>query len=171
MNLLKALGRLGGRERGPAELARWLGLPEAELRPWLGTAPAWTRGYDYTRFTIPKRRGGTRTIDAPGDKLKALQRRVQQRLLAGLKLSPAATGYVRGRSIVDNARPHTQQAVVMSLIVLGEAATKVMDQHSAFAADHNHIPWRSMRGMPAPIINGGPPARGERGLISQLRAV
>lgn len=39
----------------------------------------------------------------------------------------------------------TQQAVVMSLIVLGEAATKVMDQHSAFAAEHNHIPWRSMR--------------------------
>ena len=29
----------------------------------------------------------------------------------------------------------TQQAVVMSLIVLGEAATKVMDQHSAFAAE------------------------------------
>ena len=33
----------------------------------------------------------------------------------------------------------TQQAVVMSLIVLGEAATKVMDQHSAFAAEHSHI--------------------------------
>lgn len=41
----------------------------------------------------------------------------------------------------------TQQAVVMSLIVLGEAATKVMDQHSAFASEHSHIPWRSMRGM------------------------
>ena len=39
----------------------------------------------------------------------------------------------------------TQQAVVMSLIVLGEAATKVMDQHSAFAAEHSHIPWRGMR--------------------------
>ena len=30
----------------------------------------------------------------------------------------------------------TQQAVVMSLIVLGEAATKVMDQHPEFAAKH-----------------------------------
>jgi hypothetical protein len=30
----------------------------------------------------------------------------------------------------------TQQAVVMSLIVLGEAATKVMDQHPEFAAEH-----------------------------------
>ena len=48
----------------------------------------------------------------------------------------------------------TQQAVVMSLIVLGEAATKVMDQHSAFAAEHSHIPWRSMRGMRNRIAHG-----------------
>ena len=48
----------------------------------------------------------------------------------------------------------TQQAVVMSLIVLGEAATKVMDQHPAFAAEHSHIPWRSMRGMRNRIAHG-----------------
>lgn len=48
----------------------------------------------------------------------------------------------------------TQQAVVMSLIVLGEAATKVMDQHSAFAAEHSNIPWRSMRGMRNRIAHG-----------------
>ena len=48
----------------------------------------------------------------------------------------------------------TQQAVVMSLIVLGEAATKVMDQQPAFAAEHNHIPWRSMRGMRNRIAHG-----------------
>ncbi len=48
----------------------------------------------------------------------------------------------------------TQQAVVMSLIVLGEAATKVMDQHSAFAAEHRQIPWRSMRGMRNRIAHG-----------------
>ena len=41
----------------------------------------------------------------------------------------------------------TQQAVVMSLIVLGEAASKVMDQHPEFATQHPEIPWRSMRGM------------------------
>lgn len=48
----------------------------------------------------------------------------------------------------------TQQAVVMSLIVLGEAATKVMDQHPAFSAEHSHIPWRSMRGMRNRIAHG-----------------
>ena len=48
----------------------------------------------------------------------------------------------------------TQQAVVMSLIVLGEAATKVMDQHPAFAEQHPQIQWRSMRGMRNRIAHG-----------------
>lgn len=48
----------------------------------------------------------------------------------------------------------TQQAVVMSLIVLGEAATKVMERHAAFAEAHSDIPWRSMRGMRNRIAHG-----------------
>ena len=48
----------------------------------------------------------------------------------------------------------TQQAVVMSLIVLGEAATKVMDQFPDFAASHAEIPWRNMRGMRNRIAHG-----------------
>lgn len=48
----------------------------------------------------------------------------------------------------------TQQAVVMSLIVLGEAATKVLDQYSAFTEQHKQIPWRSMRGMRNRIAHG-----------------
>lgn len=48
----------------------------------------------------------------------------------------------------------TQQAVVMSLIVLGEAATKVMDQFPEFAAIHAEIPWRNMRGMRNRIAHG-----------------
>lgn len=48
----------------------------------------------------------------------------------------------------------TQQAVIMSLIILGEAATKVMDGHSAFTQTHAHIPWRSMRGMRNRIAHG-----------------
>jgi uncharacterized protein with HEPN domain len=41
----------------------------------------------------------------------------------------------------------TQQAVIMSLIIIGEAATKVMDRHAEFANEHPEVPWRSMRGM------------------------
>jgi retron-type reverse transcriptase len=90
-------------------------VPEAELREWLGNAPLWARGYSYIRFTIPKRRGGVRTISAPSDKMKALQRRILYRMLNPLPMHPAATGFVRGRSIVDNAWPHVGQGVVINL--------------------------------------------------------
>ena len=42
----------------------------------------------------------------------------------------------------------------MSLIVLGEAATKIMERHAAFAEMHSHIPWRNMRGMRNRIAHG-----------------
>jgi uncharacterized protein with HEPN domain len=37
----------------------------------------------------------------------------------------------------------SQQAVIMSLIIIGEAVTKVMDRDPAFAARHAQIPWRN----------------------------
>jgi len=48
----------------------------------------------------------------------------------------------------------TQQAVVMSLIIIGEAATKIMAVDEAFTRVHPHIPWRSMRGMRNRIAHG-----------------
>jgi len=48
----------------------------------------------------------------------------------------------------------TQKALVMSLIVFGEAATRIMDQHPAFAELHPGVPWRSMRGMRNRIAHG-----------------
>ncbi|MGF6732369.1 uncharacterized protein with HEPN domain [Paraburkholderia youngii] len=48
----------------------------------------------------------------------------------------------------------TQRAVVMSLIILGEAATKVMDRYADFAQAHPEVPWRSMRGMRNRIAHG-----------------
>jgi uncharacterized protein with HEPN domain len=48
----------------------------------------------------------------------------------------------------------TQSAVVMSLVIIGEAATKVMDRHPEFAERQPMIPWRSMRGMRNRIAHG-----------------
>jgi uncharacterized protein with HEPN domain len=48
----------------------------------------------------------------------------------------------------------TQQAVIMSLIIIGEAATKVMDNYAEFAQLHPQVPWRSMRGMRNRIAHG-----------------
>ncbi len=48
----------------------------------------------------------------------------------------------------------TQQAVIMSLIIIGEAATKVMDVYPGFAQSKPEVPWRSMRGMRNRIAHG-----------------
>jgi uncharacterized protein with HEPN domain len=48
----------------------------------------------------------------------------------------------------------TQSAVVMSLVIMGEASTKVMDRHAEFAQHHAEIPWRGMRGMRNRIAHG-----------------
>ena len=48
----------------------------------------------------------------------------------------------------------TQKAVVMSLIIVGEAATKVMERHADFVDAHPGVPWRSMRAMRNRITHG-----------------
>lgn len=48
----------------------------------------------------------------------------------------------------------TQRAVIMSLVIVGEAATKVMDGYPGFAQAHAEVPWRSMRGMRNRIAHG-----------------
>lgn len=66
-----------------------------------------------------------------------------------------ACSFVEGLSKEDFlADRRTQQAVVMSLIVIGEAATKVMDGYAEFANQHRQVPWRSMRGMRNRIAHG-----------------
>ncbi len=66
-----------------------------------------------------------------------------------------ACGFVDGLSKEEFCKDkRTQLAVIMDLIIFGEAATKVMDQHEAFAVAHANIPWRNMRGMRNRIAHG-----------------
>jgi uncharacterized protein with HEPN domain len=48
----------------------------------------------------------------------------------------------------------TQQAVIMSLIIIGEAVTKVMDGYAEFAQAYGQVPWRNMRGIRNRIAHG-----------------
>lgn len=48
----------------------------------------------------------------------------------------------------------TQQAVILNLIILGEAATKLMDNYPDATAARPEIEWRSMRGMRNQIAHG-----------------
>ena len=42
----------------------------------------------------------------------------------------------------------------MSLVILGEAATKVMDGYPGFVQAQTQVPWRNMRGMRNRIAHG-----------------
>jgi uncharacterized protein with HEPN domain len=57
----------------------------------------------------------------------------------------------QGRLLADK---RTQQAVIMSLIVIGEAAKKVMDGYVEFTQAHADVPWRSMRNMRNRMAHG-----------------
>lgn len=52
------------------------------------------------------------------------------------------------------ADKRTQNAVIMSLVVIGEAATKVMDRYGEFTQAHTEVPWRSMRNMRNRMAHG-----------------
>ena len=91
---------------GVDELSRRLGVPEQQLR---------SVQISYLKFQIAKRTGGTRTITAPAEPLKKIQRTILRRLLGKLKAHPAATGFETGYSIVSNAIPHVGQDVVIKL--------------------------------------------------------
>jgi hypothetical protein len=87
---------------------------------WRLTKPAaWQRrdplGEQHYRYhLLPKRRGGWRLVEAPAPHLKGLQRRLLDELLHAVPVHEAAMGFVRERSVVDHARAHTGQPVVLS---------------------------------------------------------
>jgi uncharacterized protein with HEPN domain len=83
------------------------------------------------------------------------QARVADYLAHMPKAAREAMGFVEGQdkaAFLTDRR--TQQAVVMSLLVIGEAAARVIDTDPDFAQAHPEIPWRSMRGMRNRMAHG-----------------
>jgi uncharacterized protein with HEPN domain len=48
----------------------------------------------------------------------------------------------------------TQQAVVLNLVTIGEAAARVVNECNEFATAHPEIPWAQMRGMRNRMAHG-----------------
>ena len=77
----------------------------------------------YSQFEIPKRSGGKRTISAPNEKLKLLQKRLAKHLhlceleieeLHGVK-HRLAHGFKQGQSILTNADVHRTRRYVLNI--------------------------------------------------------
>ncbi len=73
----------------------------------------------YRTYPLPKRSGGTRTITAPQETLKRLQRAVLDRELNSWELHEAATGFRQGVGIVENARRHCGRPLVVNVDIKG----------------------------------------------------
>jgi len=97
-----------------AELASAMKISVGALR-FLCFARKTSNVSHYVRFRIPKKSGGERLISAPMPRLKAAQAWVLHEILEKLALHTAAHGFVRGRSIVSNARPHVGHALIVNV--------------------------------------------------------
>ena len=69
----------------------------------------------YTSFTIKKKSGAERTIHAPVKGLKAIQKTLSFILQCVYEPHKAATGFVRDKSIVDNAKEHIGSKYVYNI--------------------------------------------------------
>jgi len=66
-----------------------------------------------------------------------------------------ACSFVEGMSKEDFLSDRrTQQAVILNIIIIGEAATKLIQNHSDFLDHHPEVPWRSMKGMRNRMTHG-----------------
>jgi RNA-directed DNA polymerase len=101
------LPRLASRE----DVAELVGVKPAELAALM--RPGTEAGSGYVEFEVPKRSGGARRICAPRAQLKEIQRAILEKILAHMPAHPAAHGFVKGRSTVSNAGPHTGATAVV----------------------------------------------------------
>lgn len=69
----------------------------------------------YNEIKIPKKNGRYRVISMPSYNLKKIQRWVLDNILYNIKVHNKATGFVRNRSIVDNAKYHVKKDVVVNI--------------------------------------------------------
>ena len=101
----------------PEELANWVGLPLNRLA-WLvhrfsGGRPE-TEGAAHYHFRwFKKRLGGWRLIESPKSVLKAVQTKILRELLDNVPAHGTSHGFVKGKSILTNARPHVGQAILL----------------------------------------------------------
>jgi uncharacterized protein with HEPN domain len=48
----------------------------------------------------------------------------------------------------------TQQAVILNIIIIGEASAKILQNHTEFTERHPQVPWRAIKGMRNRIAHG-----------------
>ncbi|MGV8891715.1 MAG: DUF86 domain-containing protein [Burkholderiaceae bacterium] len=72
-----------------------------------------------------------------------------------LAAAQLACSYIEALSKDDFlADTRTQQAVILNIVVIGEAATKLAKDYPDFIEQHPDVPWKNMKGMRNRIAHG-----------------
>lgn len=82
------------------------GLSDTDVMRIIARAP---RSYKF--YEIDKRTSGKRLISQPAREVKALQREIVK-FLHELPIHESATAYIKGKSILDNASPHSKSGPI-----------------------------------------------------------
>ncbi len=96
------------------DLSTAIDIPREELQ-WLCYHRQAATIDHYTRFQIPKRKGGMRNISSPKPKMRFAQGWILTEILEKLPLHEAAAAFQVGKSIVDNAKIHAGSEVIVRL--------------------------------------------------------
>lgn len=88
-------------------LSRSLGIKLSRLNLVASQSPSL-----YSQVIHQKKDGGERIIYPPNDQLKIIQRRILDKILLNLPISPHAFGWVKGRSRFDCVKGHVNKKLV-----------------------------------------------------------
>jgi RNA-directed DNA polymerase len=102
-----------------SDVAKLIGYKPSALAFLIHQVPAASK---YSTFSIPKKSGGVRLINAPSPKLKTLQQHLTTHLTLcrkeideASKLPPLSHAFRKGQSIITNANPHIKRRYVLNL--------------------------------------------------------
>lgn len=70
---------------------------------------------NYKEFTLTKKSGGIRQICSPVSSIKILQKKLSYILSLVYKQKPSAHGFVQGRNVLTNSKPHLKKQYVLNL--------------------------------------------------------
>ena len=70
---------------------------------------------NYFSFDIPKKNGEMRTISAPKEKLGQIQRALLEKLSSAYEPRKCVNGFVKGKSILTNAKAHIENKYLLNL--------------------------------------------------------
>ena len=70
---------------------------------------------NYEEIIIHKKTGGLRFLNAPSKTLKNIQKRILKNVLEEKKTSKYSYAYIKGYSIIDNAKPHVNKNKIVKL--------------------------------------------------------